>query len=34
MTQTKINQGVFSFEAKKYVVIKDHIINNFKTKIS
>ena len=34
MTQTKINQHVFLFETKKYVVIKQHIINNFKTKIS
>ena len=30
---TKINQHVFLFETKYNVVIKQHIINNFKTKV-
>ena len=34
MILTKINQRVFSFETKNNVVIKQHIISNFKTKIS
>ena len=34
MILTKINQRVFSFKTQNYVVIKQHVINNFKTKIS
>ena len=34
MTLTKIYQRVFSFETKNYVEIKQHITNNFKTKMS
>ena len=34
MILKKINQHVFSFETKGNVVIKQHIINDFKTKIS
>ena len=33
MIQTKINQHVFLFETKNNFVIKQLIINNFKTKI-
>ena len=33
MILTKINQRLFSLETKSYVVIKQHIINNFRTKI-
>ena len=32
--EDKKNQRVFSFKTKNYVVIKQHIINNFKIKIS
>ena len=32
--KTKINERVFLFETKNYVVIKQHIINNLKAKIS
>ena len=34
MRPTKINQRVFSIETKNNVVIKQHIINNIKIKIS
>ena len=34
MILTRINQPVFSFETKGNVVIKGHIVNDFKTKIS
>ena len=34
MILKKINQHVFSFETKGNVVIKQHIVNDFKTKIS
>ena len=34
MILTKINQHVFSFETKNYAVIKQHIVNNVKRKIS
>ena len=34
MILSKINQHVFSFETKDNVVIKQHIMNNFKMKIS
>ena len=34
MILKKINQRVFSFQTKRSVVIKEHIVNDFKTKIS
>ena len=34
MILKKINQRVFLFETKGNVVIKQHIVNDFKTKIS
>ena len=34
MIMTKINQHVFSLETKNNIGIKQHIINNFKMKIS